>query len=68
MQIISAPEADRTFNQVIDQAQHEPVMIRQQNRNVAVMLSVEEYQRIIQTNIFECNFILKKEPVIYVGF
>ena len=53
MQIISAPEADRTFNQIIDQAQHEPVMIRQQNRNVAVMLSVEEYQRIIQTNIQE---------------
>jgi prevent-host-death family protein len=53
MQIISAPEADRAFNQVIDQAQHEPIMIRQQNRNVAVILSIEEYQRIIQTNIQE---------------
>jgi len=53
MQIISVPEADRAFNTVIDQAQHEPIMIRQQNRNVAVILSIEEYQRIIQTNIQE---------------
>ncbi len=53
MQIISASEADRAFNKVIDQAQHEPIMIRQQNRDVAVILSIEEYQRIIQINIQE---------------
>lgn len=53
MQIISATEAKQPFGAVIDKAQREPVMIRKQNRDVAVILSIEDYQRITRTNIQE---------------
>ena len=53
MQIISATEAKQSFGAVIEKAQREPVMIRKQNRDVAVILSIEDYQRITRTNIQE---------------
>jgi len=53
MQIISATEAKQSFGAVIDKAQREPIMIRKQNRDVAVILSIEDYQRITRTNIQE---------------
>ncbi len=53
MQIVSATEAKQSFGAVIDKAQREPVMIRKQNRDVAVIMSVEDYQRITRINIQE---------------
>ncbi len=53
MQIVSATEAKQAFASVIDKAQREPVIIRKQNRDVAVILSMEDYQRITQINIQE---------------
>jgi len=53
MQIISATEAKQAFAAVIDKAQREPVIIRRQNRDVAVIMSMEDYQRITQINIQE---------------
>jgi prevent-host-death family protein len=53
MQIVSATEAKQAFASVIDKAQREPVIIRRQNRDVAVIPSMEDYQRITQINIQE---------------
>jgi prevent-host-death family protein len=53
MQYVSATEAKQTFAAVIDKAQREPVIIRKQNRDVAVIMSIEDYQRLTQANIQE---------------
>jgi prevent-host-death family protein len=43
---VSATEAKQRFAAIIDAAQREPVVIRRQNRDVAVLMSAEEYDRI----------------------
>ncbi|MFN9465842.1 MAG: type II toxin-antitoxin system Phd/YefM family antitoxin [Pseudanabaena sp.] len=53
MQVVSATESKQSFGAVIDKAQREPVMIRKQNRDVAVIMSIEDYQRITRINIQE---------------
>ncbi|WP_323262555.1 type II toxin-antitoxin system Phd/YefM family antitoxin [Pseudanabaena galeata] len=53
MQIASATEAKQSFGAIIDKAQREPVMIRKLNRDVAVIMSIEDYQRITRINIQE---------------
>jgi len=53
MQTISATEAKQAFGSVIDKAQREPIMIRKQNRDVTVIMSIADYQRITRTNIQE---------------
>jgi prevent-host-death family protein len=51
MKSISATEAKQRFAAVIDAAQREPVVIRRQNREVAVILSPEAYERIRGANV-----------------
>ena len=51
MQFVSDTEVNQAFAAVIDKVQREPVTIRQQNRDVAVIMSIEEYQRITRINI-----------------
>lgn len=46
MKSVSATEAKQRFAAIIDAAQREPVVIRRQNRDVAVVMSAEEYDRI----------------------
>jgi len=53
MQYVSATEAKQTFGAIIDQAQREPVIIRKQNRDVAVIMSIQDYQRLTQTTLQE---------------
>jgi len=53
MQFVSDIEVNQAFAAVIDKVQREPVTIRQQNRDVAVIMSMEEYQRITRINIQE---------------
>lgn len=53
MQFVSATEAKQTFAAVIDKAQREPVIIRKQNRDVAVIMSIEDYQRLTRANLQE---------------
>ena len=53
MQVVSATEAKQAFAAVIDKAQREPVIIRKQNRDVAVIMSIEDYQRLVPTNLQE---------------
>ncbi|MEA5578476.1 type II toxin-antitoxin system Phd/YefM family antitoxin [Anabaena sp. UHCC 0451] len=53
MQFVSDTEVNQSFAAVIDKVQREPVTIRQQNRDVAVIMSIEDYQRITRINIQE---------------
>jgi prevent-host-death family protein len=50
MKTVSATEAKQRFAAVIDAAQREPVRIRRQNRDVAVIMSAEEFDRIRKVN------------------
>jgi prevent-host-death family protein len=53
MKTVSATEAKQRLAALLDAAQREPVLIRRQNRDVAVIMSAEEYERIRTVNIAE---------------
>lgn len=53
MQYVSATEAKQRLAAIMDAAQTEPVMIKRQNREVAVLLSPREYDRLRGINISE---------------
>jgi len=50
---VSATDAKQRLAALLDAAQREPVMIRRQNRDVAVIMSAQEYERIRRKNIDE---------------
>jgi prevent-host-death family protein len=64
MRSISATEAKQRLAALLDTAQREPVVIRRQNRDVAVILSTQEYERLRNINISEfqqfCDRIAQK--------
>ena len=49
METIAATEASNRFGQLLDLALQEPVTIEKKGRQVAVILSVEEYKRMENT-------------------
>jgi prevent-host-death family protein len=53
MRHVSATEAKQALAAVLDAAQREPVVIRRQKRDVAVVLSVQEYERLTALNTEE---------------
>lgn len=53
MRYVSASEAKQRLAAVIDTVQREPVTIRRQNREVAVVLSPTDYKRLTRTNVEE---------------
>jgi prevent-host-death family protein len=53
MKTVSATDAKQRFAALIDAAQREPVLIRRQDRAVAVIISAEEYERIRKVNVAE---------------
>jgi prevent-host-death family protein len=53
MKTVSATEAKQRLAALLDTAQREPVLIRRQNRDVAVIMSAEEYKHIRKINIDE---------------
>ena len=53
MQFVSATEAKQRLASVLDAVQREPVTIRRQNREVAVVLSSLDYRRLTTANIME---------------
>lgn len=61
MQTVTATDAKQRFAAVLDAAQREPVVIRRQNRDVAVVVSTQEYERLRGLNVVEfeeyCNRI-----------
>lgn len=60
MKIVSATDAKQRFAAMIDAAQREPVRIRRQNRDVAVVMSPEQYDRIRGANIDELDRLCER--------
>jgi prevent-host-death family protein len=53
MRTVTASEAKQGLAAVIEAAGREPVVIQRQRRDVAVVLSVREYQRLTRLNVAE---------------
>ena len=53
MRSVSASEAKQNLAALLDAAQREPVMIRRHERDVAVVLSAQEYERLRAWNVSE---------------
>lgn len=53
MRYISATAAKQRLAALLDAAQREPVVIRRQKRDVAVVLSPQEYDRLRALNVAE---------------
>ncbi|NDL66077.1 type II toxin-antitoxin system Phd/YefM family antitoxin [Acerihabitans arboris] len=53
MRTVTASEAKQGLAGVLDAARREPVLIQRQKRDVAVVMSVEEYQRLVHLNVAE---------------
>lgn len=46
MRTISATEAKQSLGMIIDRAQREPILIQRQHRDVAVLLSAHDYEKL----------------------
>jgi prevent-host-death family protein len=51
MKTVTATDAKQRLVALLDAAQREPVLIRRQNRDVAVIMSAEEYERIRRSTL-----------------
>ena len=51
MKTVTATDAKQRLAALLDAAQREPVLIRRQNRDVAVIMSAKEYDRIRRINV-----------------
>lgn len=60
MRVVSATDAKQRFASVLDAAQREPVLIRRQNRDVAVIMSAEEYERICGIKTAELSRLMDR--------
>lgn len=60
MKRIAATEAKNRLGAVLDDAQREPVVIQRQDRDVAVVVSMAEYERIHSSNV-QALLDLRKE-------
>jgi hypothetical protein len=53
MRTVTASEAKQGFASVLQSCEHEPVVIQKQKRDVAVVLSMQEYARLTRLNVAE---------------
>lgn len=53
MRTMTANQAGKGFAEVIEAVREGPVLIQQQAEDVAVVMSVQEYERLIHTNLSE---------------
>ncbi|THF57196.1 type II toxin-antitoxin system Phd/YefM family antitoxin [Pseudothauera rhizosphaerae] len=53
MRTVTASEAKQGLAGVIEAAAREPVVIRRQKRDVAVVMSMQEYERLVRLNVSE---------------
>ena len=53
MRYVSAIDAKQGFAEMLDAAQREPVTIQRQERDVAVVLSIAEYEKLTGLNVDE---------------
>jgi len=60
MRSVSATDAKQRLAALLDAAQREPILIRRANRDVAVIMSAEEYQRIRGAKAAELKQIMDR--------
>lgn len=53
MRYVSATDAKQGFATMLDAALREPVVIRRQKRDVAVLMSMAEYEKLTRLNVEE---------------
>lgn len=53
MRTVTASEAKQSFASVVAWAAKEPVLVQRQKRNIAVILSIDEYDRLVHFNVSE---------------
>lgn len=53
MRTVTASEARQGLAEVIEAARREPVIIQRQKRDVAVVMSMDEYERLVHLNVAE---------------
>jgi PHD/YefM family antitoxin component YafN of YafNO toxin-antitoxin module len=53
MRTVTASEAKQGFASVLQSCEHEPVVIQKQKRDVAVVMSMQEYGRLTRLNVAE---------------
>ena len=58
MQTISATDAKQKFAALLDTAQREPVRIQRHDRDIAVLVSAEEYRRLSGSQWDELNRLM----------
>jgi prevent-host-death family protein len=51
MKSIAATEAKNRLGAILDAAQREPIVIRRQDRDIAVILSMADYDRLRSANV-----------------
>lgn len=51
MKTVAATEAKNRLGAILDAAQREPVVIRRQDRDIAVLLSMADYDRLCSANV-----------------
>ena len=51
MKKVAATEAKNRLGAILDEAQREPIVIQRQDRDVAVVLSMAEFERIRGSNV-----------------
>jgi prevent-host-death family protein len=51
MKSVSETEATDRLEAILDEAQREPIVIRRQDRDIAVVLSLKEYERLRELNV-----------------
>jgi len=60
MKAVSATDAKQRFAALIDAAQKEPVVVRRQNRDVLVVMSPEDYDRMRGANVAELDRLCER--------
>lgn len=53
MRVVSASQARQGLAELIEAARREPIIIQRQKRDVAVVMSVDEYERLVNLNVAE---------------
>jgi prevent-host-death family protein len=53
MRHVSATEAKQALSRILDAVQREPIVIQKQRRDVAVLLSMRDYERLTAMNVAE---------------
>lgn len=53
MRAVTASEARQGFAEIVEAARREPVVIQRQKRDIAVLMSMDEYERLVHLNVAE---------------